>query len=474
MNKMLLLTAILATFLSAGCHESFDVEEGTGTEGGDDAFDPNFEIDPNIAVSDVTITVHDRVNTMLVVRWEQTAEVDKVRVAFTFENDEWYVSKQKPGSEGTHEEVVLGVPENTEVTIHIMNKGSGDEVGSEAYSGTTESVPSEMPRPVIDSYDETIASPHRWMLGSVDGSNESYAGPFWVFIMDRQGRIVWYYSNLGESPIIVYPRVARDNRYIYFPNRRPWYAGEHFSPKVVKLTLDWKYHEEIEMDLADNADMTDDGSILYNTVGEWYYWDAWLEERLPDGTIRSIWNCNEAMGSNFMCYSNTVNWNPIDDTVLLSYPYPNTVVEIDRATGNMVGVYGDHSLAYDFSPSSWELEFQHYANITPEGTLMVSSHMPNSNSQHAFLEFEIDRASETLTEKWVYSEGNEWADAMGEASYIEDGGGNIIANYGADGVIKEITQDKNVAWKVRFDATGSHMVGHNTMVDDLYALCQGF
>ena len=56
--------------------------------------------------------------------------------------------------------------------------------------------------------------------------------------------------------------------------------------------------------------------------------------------------------------------------------------------------------------------------------------------------------------------------------------GNTLGNYGTGGAIREITPDKQTVFHVKFDVpTGSDyvnkMVGHNVLIDDLYALNGG-
>lgn len=126
-----------------------------------------------------------------------------------------------------------------------------------------------------------------------------------------------------------------------------------------------------------------------------------------------------------------MNWNPLNDTVPMSFPYLNTVLEIDRGTGAILGRYGD-----------------------------------------------VDIAGKTLKEKWIYREGDEYAMYMGEAHKVQNGNGNVLANYGTGGVIKEMAPNKQTAWCVKWDAPFSDdqnnkMVGHCTLLDDLYALNRG-
>jgi hypothetical protein len=127
--------------------------------------------------------------------------------------------------------------------------------------------------------------------------------------------------------------------------------------------------------------------------------------------------------------------------------------------------------------------FQHFPNITKDGTLIVSSHMPGFEDtdnpvagQHAFMEFTIDRTNRRLVEKWVYHEGQEWALYKGMAIRLANG--NTLANYGTGGVIREITPDKQTVFYVKFDAPMGNdfynkMVGNNVFIDDPYALNGG-
>ena len=56
--------------------------------------------------------------------------------------------------------------------------------------------------------------------------------------------------------------------------------------------------------------------------------------------------------------------------------------------------------------------------------------------------------------------------------------GNTLVNYGTGGVIREVTPAKKTVFYVKFDITSSNdyfnkLVGHNFLIDDLYALNGG-
>jgi hypothetical protein len=422
----------------------------------------------------------------LVVTWTQLKAADNTLLEFSFSGSSVMTSRAQAGAAGSHRDVVLGVPEKTVVTLRIVSKLGGVDYKTKDYQGTTGALPSSFPQAQVLAYDASLASPERWMLGAVENSpvNTSpngcsgdafwtcyYMGPFWIYMMDRQGRIVWYWADPTDNASSAYPRVARDGEYIVIDKGRGGKTG------VVKMTLDRQYYQFVAIaDLDDAMDVTTDGSVLYDTAGN-------LHELTKQGTTRTIWSGSKYFGFSFEGYSNTVNWNPADDTVLLSFPDACVVVQINRQTGAVVGQYGNASGSYAFSPSPWKFQFQHSPTITPQGTLIVSTHLPDypdgtapGPNHHAFEEFTIDRANKKLTQKWIYSDGQEWAVAKGFVMRLPNG--NTLANYGTGGVIREITPDKKTVFHVKFPAGSgdgyyNKMVGNNVYVDDLYALNGG-
>jgi hypothetical protein len=437
-------------------------------------------------VTDVNIGLHPDVNTILVVTWMQAQAVDQTWLEFSFEDGIVMASRPSPGTAGPHRDVVLGVPGESEVVVRVISAVGEERYPTRDFTGRTEAVPSGpngMPVPTILAYDSSRASPDRWLFGSVEnsmgGANlDYYQATFWLYIMDRKGRVVWYHAEPQSNATFSFQRIARDGEYLWF-EKRCFVCGD-YAESVVKMTLDRAYVEEIPIPgLSDAIDVTDDGSLLYDVNGE-------LRERDASGAVRTVWSCRGQFDNDFGCYSNTVNWDSSRDTVLMSFPGPGTVVEIDRKSGQLVGQYGNAPGSWEFAPplrtppAAWGFGFQHFPNFTPERTLLVSSHMPGFErtdnpvaNQHAFLEFEINREQRVLVEKWRYTDGPEWPHAKGMAIRLANG--NTLANYGTGGVIREITADHDTVFHVKFDTPGgsdfyNKMVGHNVLIDDLYLL----
>lgn len=436
-------------------------------------------------VQDVAVEVHTRVKTLLVVTWTQTRAAEDVWLEFRFGDGEVLRSRPRPGTAGEHRDVALGIPAETNVALSVVAREDGIQYVADEVHATTGALPSGLPKPRVFRHVPDLTSPERWLFGSVEDSpggaySGYYYGTFWLYILDRLGRIVWYYADPSTNATSSFQRIARDGEYLWIEKRS--YGGD-LEPTVLKTTLDGEYREELSVPgLSDCIDVTALGSLLYDVHGE-------LRELSRGGEVRSIWSCREHFGPGFECYTNTVNWDPVEDSVLLSFPYENTVVEIARSSGRLLGQYGRAGGSYAFAPPAtsppeeWVFSFQHFPNRTPEGTLLVSSHVPGCREgsepgpfRHGFIEFRIDRVRRELVELWRYTGGREWPRAKGMAIRVSNG--NTLVNYGTGGVIREVTPDGKTAFGVKFDVDGgsdfyNKMVGHNVLVDDLYALNGG-
>ena len=167
----------------------------------------------------------------------------------------------------------------------------------------------------------------------------------------------------------------------------------------------------------------------------------------------------------------------------MSFPEPNTVAQINRATGALVATYGDRAGSYTFSPTTWSFEFQHFPNITAAGTLIVSTHLsayphrsPAGPMHHAFVEFEIDRTNMRLVEKWSLHPGDrvDLGQGDGDPPAQRQHAGQLRDRWRhprdharqADRLPREVRRADR-------DDYFNKMVGHNVLINDLYALNGG-
>ncbi len=427
-------------------------------------------------VSGVSVQVNPNVLTILEVTWTQDADADTAWLEFSFENDQWFQSPATPRAEGQHTEAILGVPGDTDLEFRIVNEIDGNTLYSrETYSGTTGPIPADLVPPTLNSYDPHLADGARYMLGSIDVSTGWYGGPCWVFIVDRQGRYVWYYE-VSDSRLSLFPQVSADGTHILFEGTTNYVWTPGVYPSVYRSTLDQRFFQEYVLpDMGFSFDEIDGERILYNKNES--NGDDVLAERQPDGTERTVWNCSDWMesvrGTRRGCSVNSVIWAPDMDAVLWSMYTTDTVVEVDRETGDFHWYAGQIDGGWDFDPQDSLVDYQHYPNYSPEGNLMVSTHILGESGQQRARELVVDWDTQTMIDVWNYGEGvDEYATYGGEAIRLDNG--NTLICYGTGGSIREVTRDKEIAWNIQWvSGSHSHLLGHNTLMDDLYALNRG-
>ena len=431
-------------------------------------------------VSDITVEVHPQIATILVVSWTQDVDADAAWLEFTFEDEGWLLSPAEARSAGPHSEVLLGASEETAVQFRIGNTVDGvTTYSSDVFEGITGAIPGQLPDPELLIHDPTLAGGERWLLGSVDADDAGwYGGPFWAFILDRQGRYVWY-QPVPDNRLALQVQPAWDGGHVVYEGST-WYVWDDaIQPTVTRTTLDQStYEAETVEGLGFTLDEIEGGHLLYvdvtyDTGGQEQYA---LVERDAAGDKRTIWDCEAwlatANGDEGDCIPNTIVWNPADDTVLWSMFLNDTVVEVDRQTGALLRQWGQLRGSWAVDPPEAQLEYQHFPNYTADGTLLVSTHVEDEDGVQVAREFRVDDASETLVEVWSYQSPDHFARYAGEATPTASG--NVLVSYGTGGAVAEITPSGEVAWELLVQTSShTHLLGHLTLLDDLYTLNAG-
>ena len=448
-----------------------DVEDTTP----DDTSDPSDTADTEPALEwpfgTFDIDLHDEVNTILEVTFELQDRAEATWIAYTFEDDQWLETPAFAGDPGEHTQVLLGTPQEVTVTIELYAEIDGEVyTSSRQLTAETGSLPSNLDDAELLTWDQDAADPEPYLLTSIDVGSYNFYGPCYTVIIDRQGRVVWYHAT-SDSRLTMFPRVSRDGTHVIF-DATTYYTFGGESPSITRMTLD---QSQIEVTSIERMGLTydelPDGTILYdyNTDGTRYT----IHALTPGGSSQEIWSCYDWM-SEFRsvdywdCAANTVLWNSATNTILYSMFQTSTVVEIDRDSGEVIRQFGQLEGAYSVDPASSNLDLQHYPNYTPQGTLIVSTHVPNQSYQQRAREFVVNDETQTLEEIWTYTGGGYYAEYAGEAKRLASG--HTIQGFGTDGAIHEVDAQASMVWGVEWR---NKLLGTATFVEDLYALNEG-
>ena len=108
---------------------------------------------PQAPVTDVEVLVHPTVKTVLVVKWMQGMAVEGGWIEFSIDGGPWKASPEREIGAGQQQELVLGAPADTLVTVRIMNRIAGTPVSSiDTWTTMTGSLPAHLEEPKLSIY----------------------------------------------------------------------------------------------------------------------------------------------------------------------------------------------------------------------------------------------------------------------------------------------------------------------------------
>ncbi|RME23912.1 MAG: hypothetical protein D6798_12510 [Deltaproteobacteria bacterium] len=444
----------------------------TPGDGGPDGWAEDGGADPAVAEAP-TWSVHPEIVTVLEVTWTQQEAV-QAWVEFQDADGNWLASPPQAGTAGRHTEVLLGLTADQPTQIRVaVTRDDGSTERSEAVAARTDPLPDPRLQPLLTAWEPEALDDAPYVLGSIEiNDTDYYWGPFTVFIVDRQGRIVWYHQT-GDDDWTLFPRVARNGSHVLYERGKLLAFGSDPVPTVQRRTLDGRQVEDIALDhLGFTYDELPDGSIIFDDYATRP--DLLLSEQAPDGSRRTLWDCTawigDRCGGTWCCAPNAIIYRPESDSILWSMWDSDAVVEVDRGTGQVLRHWGMLDGAWDFDPPDAGFDKQHWPNFTPAGTLLVSTHTIDGTA-HRFREYALDEDAEVLRQVWSTGEGVDlFPIHHGEAVRLP--GGQTLLNYGTEGVIRELGADGSLAWELAWEQPW--MLGHTSLVDDLYALNTGW
>ncbi len=426
---------------------------------------------PVVCHQDVEVKVHQQIATLLQVSWAQSLPSQGTWLEFREVGGDWQSSPRRALSAGPAREVALGLHADTEVELRLLSELEvGSCVQPEVHRITTGSLPTSVLEPAVIAWEPTLASPAPWLLFSVDVDPESfYDGPYYTVLLDRDGRVVWYRPS-ARRRTTMYAQPGETGGYLMLEESTNYtFDG---TSQILRLTLDLERVEAMDAPGFSYAfDELPDGTLLRDQI-DWNTWEYGIVHQPFGGQAQEVWGCDSwEPDLSWSCYSNTLRWNEGTDTILWSLVSLNTVLEIDRASGEVVHQWGEHPGSAAVLPQEAMFDFQHYPNYTPDHTLLTSNHAVGPGGpEHRAREFAL-LPDGSLSLVWEYGEGvDEYAYYSGEAARLP--GGNTLIAYGTGGAVREVTPHGEVAWDLDFG--GYYLIGHLTLVDDLYALNTGW
>jgi len=419
-------------------------------------------------VSEVGWRVHEEIGSLVVVSWQQEVEAEAY-VQFSFDEGEWLVSPVRQVQPGPAEELLLGVPFGFEVTFEVVNDFGQGPLSTEGQVAVTGAQPEGLPPVTLMTQDPGRWEPTgNWLLGSINQEEGDWdPGHYWRFVLDRRGRYVWAQLT-PDQRWSIYVQVARNGRDILWDDSDYWSELE-LGPngQVHRTKIDGTVVASYATPQLQHAfvELPDESIVWGASDGV----DDQLKRVTADGYEEVLWSCAEylaGIGSDEWCLHNGLYFDDARDTFLASFYSLDSILEIDRTTGEVVHSWGHLPDSWSFDPADSAFWTQHGPSYTDLGTLLVSTHRAEDDEEGVVREYALDHDGEVLQQIWSFGEGEGIVmESAGEAHRLP--GGNTLHNMGSGCRVREITPDGDVVWDVSWP--WPRLLGRTLLLEDLYA-----
>jgi hypothetical protein len=398
---------------------------------------------------------------LFAVRWTQPGDA-VARVEFTLDG-QWVSTPEQAVAAGEAEVIAAGLPFETEAQWRLLV----DEVIETEGTITTGPLPQGTPSPVVlSSLPDKHAASFRYLLASI--SSNGFDEPVWTVIIDRQGRLVWSHPT-PEQRVSLHPRLSGDGQRILIDYNSFWGdLDDGAASTVVRIGLDGVIDETIDTPGLHHPFIEQpDGTLLWGAADGNH---ETLMRKRPGEAAEAVWSCEDfqdRIGATAWCRSNTLWLDPDGQQVLFSFFTTETVVEISTETWTETRWFGPLPGSWTFTVPAETFYWQHGAQYTPDGTLLVSARTAPDINETVIREYALDPDAQALSQIWSFGLGDGvYGAKMGEPWLLE--GGNVLHNYGSTPRIREATVDGEVVWDIGW--TSFQFVGRSTPLADLYTL----
>lgn len=321
----------------------------------------------------------------------------------------------------------------------------------------TDVMPFYFPTYAVRNFYPERMSPEKYILGVFVIHGFGYT----AFVIDREGRPYWMYHEEARMSAMIERDIQGSGVVLNsYPNDLSSDDGQ-----ILYINRMGEVTESIQTPLGHHAFMQfDDGTLAWPAfdIRSWY--DPDLEEdvlvsgdtiveRSPDGQITEVFNSWDWLevtkherwedaflypGAHDWTHANSLIYFEDRDRYLLSLPYIQTIIEVDRTSGEMVQEIAPHTDSFPAVP----YVFQHFPVWLEDEGLLLVSHEENGT---AVIEYEWEEGQ--LSEVWSHGrDGQIFGNVLGQATRLSNG--NTLMNYGGAGLIQEVAPDNTVVWEL--------------------------
>ena len=413
-------------------------------------------------------SLHPDHGSLAYVSWEQDFD-GEASVRFTVDGMT-HTTPAKATSAGINQQLIVGIPygKTASWVVTVTDLAEAVEYSASGEDIVTEGLPGDFPIPVV-----TTSSPDKWLsdgnylLTSINEDDGGWTqGTYWTFIMDRQGQIVWA-NKTPQSNWTLFAQVSVTGDHILWDEATKWSQFDSGAASTVhRVYLDAEIEEVATPGLHHAFVQLPDETLVWGSKYH-HSTEALVEMSLDDREIDVLWTCGDNWESVTYCESNGLFYVEETNSFLYSFYTNNSLVEVDRDSGESMWWAGMVDNGYEFDPEDHQFDWQHGVSYTDTGSLLVSTRYNTEDSGNTTMlrEYTVDQKTGVLTSIWEYDPGIH-AGTNGDAWRLDNG--NTLHVIGSAGHVTEVTPEGEEVWHVTFN--DNFLMGRGELIADLYTL----
>lgn len=405
--------------------------------------------------TDLEVAPAEAVSTVLEVRWRDDDPEGQAWVEHGPAGEgRTRRSVEVEAAPGWRRVLVLGYPALTEVELVPVVEREGVRQEGRVLNTSTGALPAGMPVFELLDWDTDVIAPG-YLLGAGMGSNFSA-----VYVLNRDAELVWY--RLYEWGIVTMD-VEEDLRGGLVASLA--HLDDNTFGAVDRFGWDGEDTEQLSLPAAHHAcEQPERGvyaciqaDIRENSDGIATIGDR-LVELHPDGEQVEVFNAWDSLtyrehdrmqgrpeGLDWT-HANGLHWSASRGSYLMSFRNLDTLLEIDRETGDIVrsmGVDGELRVV----PDTESFRFPHSPSWVDDNRLLLfDSQSFGEDFPSRVVEFIVDEEAGQLRPDWIWTPGDgRTVPALGEVERLDSG--RTLTDWGTFGEIIEVGTDNLIAWR---------------------------
>jgi hypothetical protein len=379
----------------------------------------------NCTFSGVTATTSPKIPTVGIVTWSTSmAGLTSAKIDFGLTTSYGFTAPVDLTA-ADYRTLLLGMKASRTYHYRITATGGAGSCSSGDYTLATGAKTNGLPTIAVTTHQASKVAGGFLITGQYADNAGASGAP--AYILDADGDIVWWYS-IGSN--VTGARMSYDGKHMWI-NKANVPSG---AANVRRVTMDGMMEEDLSAEFAGlNHQLTvlPDETVAFYAYGSSGCDD--VKERAPDGTVKTIVNAATAQGATGDCHLDTIQYSPLDDTLVFSDHDHGNYTKVTR-TGATVWVMGGPTS--QFGSDLWT-GTNHGLHILGLDRILIFNNASAQTGSIA-MEWQLTLTEpKSATKTWSYTANPRINNAvMGDVQRL--GNGSTIVAYSTQGVLHEV------------------------------------